>query len=85
MEACACINCKKYTVYSTWIIESRVPVSIWMTFFFYDGQGAIFKRWSKRYYTLDKGLLLYYPDEQFDTSKPLDHLVMHDLISGNNP
>ena len=44
-------------------------------------QGAVFKRWSKRFYTLDKGLLLNYPDEQFDTRKPLDHLVMNDLIS----
>ena len=44
-------------------------------------QGSVFKRWSRRYYTLDKGLLLQYPDEQFDASKPLDHLVMNDLIS----
>ena len=44
-------------------------------------QGALFKRWSRRYYTLDKGLLLYYPDVDFDSSKPLDHLVMSELIS----
>jgi len=44
-------------------------------------QGRVFQRWSKRFYTLDKGLMLYYTDDQYDSSKPLGHLNMHDLIS----
>jgi len=42
-------------------------------------QGSLFRRWSKRYYTLTKGILLYHADEH--TQKPLDHLVMSDVIS----
>lgn len=45
-------------------------------------QGSLFKRWSKRYYTLDKGVILCYADvPSRGAAKPLDHITMKDLLS----
>lgn len=45
-------------------------------------QGSLFKRWSRRYFTLDKGVILVYADvPSRGAAKPLDHVTMKDLLS----
>jgi len=41
-------------------------------------QGQLFKRWSRRYFTLHKGVMVVFSDES--QSKPLEHIIMHDVI-----
>jgi len=42
-------------------------------------QGSLFKRWSRRYFTLHKGVLMYFSNEH--KKKPLDFISMHDVQS----
>ncbi|KAJ1472125.1 hypothetical protein T484DRAFT_1915240 [Baffinella frigidus] len=42
-------------------------------------QGSVFRRWSRRYYTLDRGVLAYFADEK--RRRALDHVVMKDVVA----